>query len=101
MIDAERREELVHRHPGALLVSARTGEGLTELTERIEEEFARTLQEVELLIPYGEGARLADLHEMAGDLTRQDTPEGVRVTVRLPASVAARYTPFVLATPPG
>ena len=73
-----------------------TGEGLPELTERIEDEFARTLRTVELLIPYDEGGRLAELHELAGDLEREDTPEGVRVLVRLPATVAARYEPFAL-----
>ena len=62
-----------------MLVSALTGEGIAELVERIEDEFARRLREVELLIPYDEGGRLAELHELAGDLEREDTPEGVRV----------------------
>jgi GTP-binding protein HflX len=94
LIGAERRQALCNRHPDAALVSARTGEGLAELTERIEEEFARTLRSIELLIPYGDGARLAELHELAGDLVREDTSEGVRVRVRLPAAVAARFAPF-------
>jgi GTP-binding protein HflX len=93
-VGPERRQELVNRHPDAVLVSALTGEGLDALTERIEEEFARTLREVELLIPYHEGGRLAELHDLAGDLLREDTPEGVRVTVRLPAAVAERYAAF-------
>ena len=66
---AARRAE--RRHPDAVLVSALTGEGMAELTERIEDEFARTLQEIELLIPYDEGGRLAELHEIAGDLERR------------------------------
>jgi GTP-binding protein HflX len=95
-IGDERRVELEHRHPSAVLVSAVTGEGIDALTERVEEEFARTLQEVELLIPFDEGSRVAELHEMAGDLEREETPDGVRVSARLPASVAARYSRFVL-----
>jgi GTP-binding protein HflX len=95
-VDSERRSELAHRHPGALLVSATTGEGLPALVERIQAEFVRTLSEVELLVPYDEGARLAELHALAGDLEREDTPEGVRVVVRLPAGVAARYEPYAL-----
>ena len=66
LIDEERRAELANRHPDAVLVSAVTGEGLAALTERIEDEFARTLQEVELLIPYDEGGRLAELHDARG-----------------------------------
>ncbi len=95
-VGPERRAELENRHPDAVLVSSLTGEGLAELTERIEEEFARRLQDVELLIPFDEGARLAELHEVAGDLEREETPSGVRVVARLPPSVAARYERFTL-----
>ena len=76
-----------------------TGEGLDTLVQRIEEEFARTLQDVELLIPYEDGARLAELHAVAGDLEREDTPDGVRVLARLPAPVAARYQDYALSRP--
>ena len=95
-VDDERRAELSHRHPGALLVSAVSGEGIPALIDRIAVEFARRLSDVELLVPYEEGGRLAELHELAGDLEREDTPEGVRVSARLPASVAARYASFAL-----
>ncbi len=95
-VDDERRLELRNRHPHAVLVSALTAEGIDDLTVRIEDEFAKTLHEIELLIPYDEGGRLAELHELAGDLEREDTPDGVRVTVRLTPSIAARYAPFAL-----
>jgi GTP-binding protein HflX len=49
-----------------------------------------------LLLPYEEGRRLAELHELAGDLDRTDTPEGVRITARLPAQAAARFARFTL-----
>jgi GTP-binding protein HflX len=100
LLDEDRREQLINRHPGAVLVSPLSGEGLNELTNRIEDEFARTLSEVEMLIPYDEGGRLAELHDLAGDLVRKDTPAGVRISVRLPPAVAARYAPFVLSGGP-
>jgi GTPase len=96
LIGEDRRAELANRHPDAVLVSAVTGEGLPALIDRIEEEFARTLREVELLIPYEDGNRLAELHQIAGDLEREETADGVRVVARLPATVAARYQPFAL-----
>jgi GTP-binding protein HflX len=95
-IDEERRLELLNRHPRAVLVSALTGEGIPVLTDRIEEEFARTLEEYEFLFPFEEGGRVAELHELAGDLEREETPEGVRVVARLAPTVAARYSPFML-----
>jgi GTPase len=98
LIDADRRGELANRHPDAVLVSALTGEGMDALVEQIELEFARTLREVELLIPYSDGGRLAELHELAGDLVREETSEGVKVTARLPAAAAARFAPFALST---
>ena len=99
-VDAERRTELAHRHPDAVLVSARTGEGIPALIERIETEFQRRLSEVELLVPYREGGRLAELHDLDGALEREDTPDGVRVSARLPAGVAARFARFALTGKP-
>lgn len=96
VIDEARRQELTFRHRDAILVSAHTDEGLDALADRIEAEFRRTLREVEFLIPYGEGQRLAELHRLAADLRREDRADGVRVLARLPASVAARFARFTL-----
>jgi GTP-binding protein HflX len=95
-LDATAHDDVRLRHPDAVLVSALTGEGLEELGERIEAEFARTLRDIELLLPYREGGRLAELHELAGDLEREDTPEGVRVSAKLPATVAARFERYAV-----
>ena len=95
-LDPERREELRFAHPDGVPVSALTGEGIEELGERIERAFRATLRGVDLLVPYAEGARLAELHEIAGDLERSDTPDGVRVHARLPAAVAQRYERFAV-----
>jgi GTP-binding protein HflX len=96
LIDDERRMELRNRHPDAVIVSALSGEGLDALKLRIESEFERTLKPFELLIPYEEGGRLAELHALAGDLQREETPEGVHVVARLRPAVAARFEPFAL-----
>jgi GTP-binding protein HflX len=93
-LDDERREELRFRHPEGVLVSALTGEGLEPLMDRVEAAFRATLRPVDLLLPFEEGARLAELHDMAGDLDRTDTAEGVRVRGRVPATVAERYARF-------
>jgi GTPase len=97
VLDDERREELRFAHPDGIAVSALTGEGLEALGERIEQSFQETLRPVDLLLPFDEGGRLAELHELAGDLERVDTAEGVRVRGRVPATVAERYARFAVA----
>src|SRR3954462_915450 len=94
-IDSDRREELRFRHSDGVLVSALTGEGLDELGDAIERSFRETLRSVDLLLPYAEGGRLAELHDVAGEaLDRTDTAEGVRVRARVPATVAERFARF-------
>jgi GTP-binding protein HflX len=94
-IDEERREELRYRHPDGILVSALTGEGLDDVGEAIERSFRETLRTVDLLLPFAEGGRLAELHDVAGDaLDRTDTAEGVRVRGRVPVTVAERFARF-------
>ncbi len=96
LLDAERRRELDFRHPDAVLVSALTGEGLDELGERIAIEFERTLRDVELLVPFSEGGLLSELHDLTGEIERTDTPEGVRVSARLPAVMAERFDRYAV-----
>ncbi|MGH2946336.1 MAG: GTPase HflX [Solirubrobacteraceae bacterium] len=95
-LDDERRRELEFRHADASLVSAVTGEGLDELNDRIAAEFERTLRDVELLVPFSEGGTLSELHDVAGELDRTDTPDGVRVMARLPAVVAERFDRYAV-----
>jgi GTP-binding protein HflX len=96
LLDDLGRTRAVNGHRDALLVSAASGEGLDALCERIDELFVRSLVSVELLMPYAEGARLAELHELAGELDREDTPEGVRVRALLPAASVGRYERFAV-----
>jgi GTP-binding protein HflX len=94
LLDELAREELRLRHPDAVLVSGASEEGLAELGERIERELAHTLRSLELLVPYADGGSLAELHEIAGEVSREDTAEGVRVRALVPARLAGRFARF-------
>jgi GTP-binding protein HflX len=97
-IDPLRRRRLSNRFPEALQVSARTGEGLDELRERVAERFGERFELVRLLIPYDEGARLAELYALGTPVDeRADRPEGVFVRARLPRREVRRFAPFLIA----
>jgi GTPase len=98
LLDEAERQELRLRHPDAMLVSGVTGEGLEELGERVERELAHSLRRVDLLVPYADGGSLAELHEVAGEVSREDTPEGVRVQALVPARMAERLARFAVAS---
>jgi GTP-binding protein HflX len=91
LLDPDERAEVLLRHPDAVLVSALADEGLAELRERVEGAFKDTLAEVELLIPYSEGGRLHELHEIAGDLERTERDDGVLVHAWVPVAELHRF----------
>ena len=94
LVDDERRRELSFRFPRAVQISGETGEGLDDLRAAIEARFLATLLPMELLLPYGEGGTLSELHDLAGELERTDTAEGVHIRARVPAAAAPRFERF-------
>jgi GTPase len=97
LLDPEERDDVLLRHPGAVLVSALDGEGIDELRERVEGAFEDTLAEVELLVPYSEGARLHELHELAGELERTERADGVLVHAKVPRAELHRFDDLAVA----
>ena len=92
LLDESGRRELAMHHRDAVLVSAETGEGLGTLREKIAVQIRASLTEVELLVPFDHGEWLSELHEVAGDLEREDREDGVLVRALLPAAVADRFS---------
>lgn len=84
-------EDLRIAWPSACLVSALTGTGIEDLLERISTVFEEQMEPVELLVPYEEGARLHELHEVAAAIERRDEATGVRVSARVPSSEMYRF----------
>jgi GTPase len=84
-VDPLGRRRLANQFPGAVQISAATGEGLDTLRERIAARFSDRWEDVRLLVPYEEGARLAELYSLGAPIDeREDGPEGVLVRARLP-----------------
>ena len=96
LLDPQVAAQLVIGRRDAAAISAATGAGLDALRDLIEASFAEAFRDVELLLPYEEGARLAELHDVAGDLERIERPDGVLVRARVPAALAHRFAGFAL-----
>jgi GTP-binding protein HflX len=88
--------KLAETHPGAVAISAATGEGVDELLLRIGDRLRSLVPAVELYVPYARGDVLAGLHR-SGDVLRE-TPDdgGVSVSVRLDAADVGRYDEFLV-----
>jgi GTP-binding protein HflX len=100
-VDPLGRRRLANRFPGAVQVSAATGEGLDALRERIHERFSDRYEEVRLLLPYEEGGRLAELYALGAPIDeRQDGEDGVLVRARLPQREVRRFAEYLVADAP-
>jgi GTPase len=92
------RRRLAAKFPDVPQVSARTGEGLDELKSRLASFFADRFEPVELLLPYEEGARLAELYALGAPiLERVDREDGVYVRAHLPRRELRRFGPYLVA----
>jgi GTP-binding protein HflX len=98
LLDPLARRRLQNRFPGALQVSAYTGEGLDELRAELARHFEGRYERVRMLVPYEEGARLSELYALGTPIEeRQDTPDGVLVIARLPRRDLPRFASFLIA----
>ena len=95
LVDEVTRRRLANRNPDAVLVSARTGEGLDLLKQRVAEFFAGRFVDVQLLLPHSSGAELSALYESGAPITaREDSAEGVLVSARLPQRLVSRFAAY-------
>jgi GTP-binding protein HflX len=74
--------------PGAVLVSALTGTGLPELRAEIAALLASLWVDVDVIVPYAEGALLAQVRERGSTEATYDE-HGVRIAGSVPPAVAA------------
>jgi GTPase len=101
-VDSLGRRRLGNRYPDALQISASTGVGLDDLRARIAARFADRFELVELLVPYSEGAKLAELYALGPPIeSRNDREDGVLIRARLPERDVRRFARFLVATASG
>ncbi|WP_334141513.1 GTPase HflX [Rhabdothermincola sp.] len=87
---------LVAAHPGAVAISARTGEGIDALLRAIGDRLRALTTIHELVVPYDRGDVLASLHREGEVLVETAGEGGVRVRARLDEASATRWHEFVV-----
>ncbi|ROP45673.1 GTPase HflX [Pseudokineococcus lusitanus] len=78
------------RLPGAVVVSARTGEGLEELREIVAERLPRPQVDVDVVVPYTRGDLVSRVHVDGEVLEEEHTAEGTRLRARVGEHLAAQ-----------
>jgi len=97
-VDPLGRRRLGNRFPGALQVSALTGEGLDGLRARLAGRFGDRFEAVRLLLPHSDGSKLAELYALGAPIDeREDGEEGVYIRARLPRRELRRFAPYLVA----
>ena len=82
-------------------ISARSGEGAAELTERVRAILGRADHHVTLLLPYAQGALLETLHRDCAVLRTDYRDDGIALEVIIHPEQWPRLEPFVIADEEG
>jgi GTPase len=86
--------KLRHSLPGALFVSAHTGEGVDALRRRMAELAVPADTAVDVVIPYDRGDLVARVHADGRVQQAEHSPEGTRLRARVPFALAASLREF-------
>ena len=82
--------------PGAVWVSARTGEGIEELRRLVAERLPHPDVEVEVLVPYDRGDLVARVHRDGEVLSERHEDSGTHLTARVDGGLAATLSDFAV-----
>jgi GTPase len=80
--------------PGALFVSARTGDGIDALRRRMAELAAPTDTAVDVVIPYDRGDLVSRVHADGRVQQTEHNSDGTRIKARVPVALAASLRQF-------
>ena len=80
--------------PGAVFVSARTGDGLEQLAQRMAQLVTPTDTVVDVTIPYDRGDLVARVHADGRVDATEHNAEGTRIKARVPIPLAASLSDF-------
>jgi GTP-binding protein HflX len=86
--------KLRHALPGAVFVSARTGDGIDALRRRMAELAVAADTAVDVMIPYHRGDLVARVHTDGRVQQAEHNADGTRIKARVPVALAASLKEF-------
>ena len=89
-------DRLLALYPGAIGISAHTGDGIPELLDRVQVILTRGTLEMSLVIPYERGDALSELHRVAEIVSQSHASHGTTAVARVPRDLAHRFETFVI-----
>ncbi|MEQ8716182.1 MAG: GTPase HflX [Acidimicrobiales bacterium] len=89
-------DRLVATHPGSVAVSAATGDGIEQLLATIGDRLRAATELVEVLVPFGAGDVMAEVHRSGHVLGERPVEGGMLYEVRLDAASAGRLAEWIV-----
>lgn len=85
MLSPDQRRILKNKaeREGGVLISARTGEGVDELLEKIGMLLSGRILDASFMLPYSEGALASELHQLGNDVESEYLPEGTLLRMQI------------------
>ncbi|GLY66301.1 GTPase HflX [Amycolatopsis taiwanensis] len=91
---------LRHLLPDAVVVSARTGEGIGALAEAVADGLPRPEVTIEAVVPYTRGELVARVHSEGEVLAEEHLPEGTRLCARVRPDLASSLEAYTTTSLP-
>jgi GTPase len=90
----EHARESVADFPGAVAISALTGEGIPELLEKVHVYLYEDYIPIKILLPYQEGGLIRLFHEQGQVEKLEQVSAGVEVSGRIPGRLLSYFHPY-------
>lgn len=94
--DSGELDHLRELNEDAIFVSAKTGEGVENLIDRLSAEVANRYIEISVCIPYDQGRYVTIAHEKGNVLEEEYRNDGIYLTVRLTRALTQQFMQFKL-----
>lgn len=83
-------KEIALSQPNTVCISSKSGEGILEMLQMLEDVLSQQLVEVEAMLPYSEGDILGELRSVGVVSSIKYTPDGTHVHAHVPQSMSKK-----------